>query len=117
MRPDTIRRLEQWSVDVQTGKEDRNRRSSYLTVQFQRSQLGEKLLTISRLLKSGCPSAYSYPYDDFTSTYMSDDATEYVVEFWPGDIESSFHVKHYNSNRGVFRYMVIIVATSWILPF
>lgn len=46
--------------------------------------------------KSGCPSAYSYPYDDFISTCMGDDAREYVVEFCPGHSEPSFFGESFN---------------------
>lgn len=37
--------------------------------------------TYSKYFKSGCPQAYSYAYDDGTSTFTCGGALEYVITF------------------------------------
>lgn len=50
----------------------------------------EKSLPFLKVLKDVCPNSYVFAYDDATSTFTSDDAKEYVIEFCPGDSETNF---------------------------
>lgn len=50
----------------------------------------EKSLPFLKFLKKGCPVAYSYAFDDFTSTMTCSTATKYRIEFCPGDSEKNF---------------------------
>ena len=47
-------------------------------------------LPFLEFLKMGCPSAYTFAFDDATSLFTSNDAREYTVEFCPGDSENKF---------------------------
>jgi hypothetical protein len=43
----------------------------------------EHVMPTLKWLKEGCPSAYTYPYDDKTSTYRCASASSYTVTFCP----------------------------------
>ena len=43
-------------------------------------------------LKRGCPSAFTYAYDDSASSLFTFEASSYEIEMCPGDSENSFYI-------------------------
>ncbi|KAG9146523.1 hypothetical protein Leryth_022587 [Lithospermum erythrorhizon] len=73
----------------------------------------------SELFKKACPTAYSYAYDDGSSTFTCSGGAGYLITFCPTPI---FNTKYYSSYSGVSEAStstvaggVVVVVATWLL--
>uniref|UniRef100_A0A7N0RBS8 Thaumatin-like protein n=1 Tax=Kalanchoe fedtschenkoi TaxID=63787 RepID=A0A7N0RBS8_KALFE len=56
--------------------------------------------TYSEMFKSACPRAYSYAYDDKTSTFVCGSSPDYVITFCPSSSSAAASVRPKNWDNG-----------------